>query len=209
MGSWVRGFLPLLLGGVIFATPLTSVAQGCTSDVPIVFRTSNSGSVEFRRATVRDITGGNRGDQEVAVDIGGPLSTGVRGSVLTVDGMGADRFSSEAANLSGGFNRRLNQFWETRYARNSYEFANRGDLDVNVTLTVVDNQAKALGGGNPSAATVTATSSQLQTQWWNNTNSLRRLRGDLRFRYSDFETLAQAGLHRAQLTVCVEVTGQL
>jgi len=60
------------------------------------------------------------------------------------------------------------------------------------------------------AATMAAAAFLLSvTAWWGGSNSLRRLRGTVRFRYSDLHGLAQAGTHRAKVNVCIEVRGHV
>lgn len=209
-GSRVRHHFYALLGVLFLASPSAGFAQGCSNDVPVVFRTGPSGSVELRDASVRDITGNNNDDRDVPTNISGPLNTTVVGGALTVDTMGADDFPDDAAALRAGFNRNVNRFWETNYPNDGdYDFANRGDLNLDITYTITNDQVAGTGGGNPSVATITATTNRLRTNWYGGSNSLRRLRGDVRLRITDLDTLTQASLHRAQITVCIEVTGQI
>ena len=89
-----------------------------------------------------------------------------------------------------------------------YVFEHRRDLDIDVAFSVRGNKSTAVSGA-ASSATFTVEQRNVTTQWWGNSNSLRRVRGMIRFNYSDLHGLGEAGTHRANIDVCMQVRGHL
>jgi hypothetical protein len=209
MGSRARHRALLTLLGVLTAviTPAALAQPACSNDVPVVFSTDPGGSVNLNDATVREITGSNDDDRDIALSLGGPLEATAQGSILVVDGIDISDFPASA--VTTGFRRNLGRFWEVNYANGDYVFEKRGDLQVDVTFTVVSPLAPLSGSGSTSTATVRMTQRNMNVTWHRGSNSLRRLRGGVRVHYEDLATLAHAGEHRATINVCVEVSGNL
>jgi hypothetical protein len=173
----------------------------------VVFR--DPAGITLNDASVRDLTGSNDDDRDIGLTLTNSLDTTAVAGGLVVSGIRANDFPSEAAALRTGFDRSVTRFWETNYERDQYRFANRGDLEVDVTFQVTSPLAPN-GGGAASTATIVPEQRNLNVQWWGGgANSLRRLRGQVRLRFEDLELLTQAGEHSADISVCVEVSGNL
>ncbi len=178
---------------------------GCVNDVPLIIRNEKAGVVELKEASIRNITDSNQRDREVNLRTGRP-STGTRRGQLVAD---LDAGNAAPDNVRQGFQRQSNQFWEANYPRGLYVFDQRQDLDIETTMTIQGNKATALGESSGSEVTLNAVTRDIRTTWWGGTNSLRRLRGRVRFDYSDLSSLSEPGTHRATVNICVTVKNYL
>ena len=180
----------------------------CSNDATVTFPQETGGIVTLQDATVRDIVGAGGSDRAEALTLAGTQGGQAQGGIYRVNTISANAFPDDVTALQLEFDRRVNQFFEGNYTRGQYEFANRADLDVQVDLIVPGNVANGVGGGSASSVTVTGQLDNLQVNWYGGRgNSLRRLRGRVTFFYSDFANLTRPGVHRADLTLCVEVSG--
>ncbi len=203
-----RSVLAAIAGTLLLTLAAPGFAQSaCTNDVPVVFRDGSSDSVTLKAASVRNVTGSNNDDRSVRINGRGPLPSTARGGKLVVDSFDTDLFPASA--VRNGFNRNVGRFWEVNFPRDMYVFDRRSDLDVEVKISVSGEQSSALVDPSSSVATFQARQRDINTAWWGGSNSLRRLRGTVRFRYSDLHGLAQAGTHRAKVNVCIEVRGHV
>lgn len=208
---WIR--IGVTLCTPIFVLVCTSqrvAAQaGCPNDATVTFPGEVAGVVTVQDARVGEVlVGGGGADRAQALNLVGQQTGQVQGGQLVVDSISISEFPDDAAALETGFDRRVNQFFEVNYTRGQYEFASRADLDVQVTFFVPGDAANSVIPGSSSSATITPQLDNLQVNWYGGQgNSLRRLRGRVVFTYSDFANLEQAGVHSADLTLCVEVNG--
>jgi hypothetical protein len=189
--------------------PAGSWAQlSCSSDAPLTFLQATGGVVELQDATVRDIAGAGGSDRAEALTLAGTQGGQAQGGQYRVNTISTNEYPDDFTALELEFDRRVNRFFEINYTRGQYEFADRADLDVQVDLLIPGNVANSVTGGSASYATITGEVDNLNINWFGGrANSLRRIRGSVTFRYSDFANLTQPGVHRADLTVCVEVSG--
>jgi len=195
----------------LMSLPLLAVAQpSCPNDAVVTFRDEVAGVVTLNNAQVRNVVrGGNNDDRSVRINLGGTQDGQVQGNRLVVDTIGLDEFPTEASAVRPGFNRTVGRFFEVNYSNGQYVFTDRADLDVEVTFTVLGDEASSTLAGSLSRASFTPELRNLNVAWFGGSNSLRRLRGQVRFRYSDLQNLEQPGVHRANLTVCIEVNGAI
>ena len=89
-----------------------------------------------------------------------------------------------------------------------YVFDNRNDLDVEIIINVTGDEANHISGGSSSRVSLVVEEGNVSDSWYGRSNSLKRLRGRLDFRFTDIELLALAGIHRATLGVCVNIRGK-
>lgn len=204
--------------GVTLCTPIFILAcasqraaaqAGCPNDATVTFPNAVAGVVTLQDARVGDVVAGGGGaDRAEALNLTGTQTGQVQGGQLVVNSISISEFPGDALALQTGFDRRVNRFFEVEYSRGQYEFANRADLDVQVTFFIPGDAANSVIPGSSSSATITPQLDNLQVNWYGGQgNSLRRLRGRVVFTYSDFADLEQAGVHSADLTLCVEVNG--
>jgi hypothetical protein len=204
--------------GVTMCTPIfvlvcapcrVSAQAGCPNDATVTFPNEVAGVVTLQDARIGDVvTGGGNADRAQQLNLAGPQTAQAQGALLRVNSISTNEFPSEAAALQLGFDRRVNRFFEVNYTNGQYQFANRADLDVQVTFSVPGDVANSVLGGSASRATITPQLDNLNVRWYGGQgNSLRQLRGRVTFRYSDLADLQQPGIHRADLSLCVEVSG--
>ncbi len=181
-------------------------APGCVDDVPLVVRAERAGVIELNAASIRDITGGNRADVAVRRANSGAIA-GRTTNGRFVAAMDADELAADS--IRTGFQRVENWAWEANYPRGFYEFDRRQDLQVEAILAVAGDTAVGTNGASGSTVTLSAETYDIRRNWWGRSNSLRRLRGRIRFDYSNLERLRQPGTHRATLTICINVKNHL
>ena len=179
---------------------------GCIDDVDLEIRDERAGVVSLRDASLREVTGRNQDDRERRLSYPGTATGSTQGGRFLAD-LGVASLAPD--DVSTGFERRENRFWEANYPRGMYEFDRRQDLDVEAIVTVVGNSAVATAGNTASRVTLVAETSGIQSFWWGGTNSLRQLRGRVSFDYSDLDRLRQHGTHRATLNICIMVRNYL
>lgn len=198
--------MPLALFLIPFNNSYARLA--CGSDgLEVKFLQETAGSVEIVKSlSPEDIVGGNwRGVQKPALKSDRRHRANYRNGKLKVDSLD----SLSAANYGfkfSGFNHLKRNAWEVEFPRGMYEFDRKEDLVIEVIVAVSKGQASHITDSGSSVSLVVEEGSVYES-WWSGTNSLRMLRGDLMFSYSDFVALMADGVHRASLELCVNVRG--
>ena len=202
----VRRFPAYLLGAILSMAPGFVLAQaGCDNIGTLTFPTASGGAATLNAATVRNVTGSNNDDRDIGMNrLNNPETSSNGSGVIEVEGLAASDFPTTGIRANG-FNRRVNRFWRIDYAPGQYSFFRRNRLEVDVQLSIAGDEAT----NGSSEVSVEPEHVRLRTSWYPGTNNLRRLEGDVRFRYRDMHRLAENGVHNANLDVCVEVTGNL
>lgn len=204
-----NGATPVAPFFVLALASSASWAQvSCSNDAPVTFPQETGGVVQLQDATVRDLVGPGGGDRAEALTLAGTQDGQAQGGLYRVNTIGTNAFPDDVTALQFEFDRRVNRLFEVNYTQGQYEFANRADLDLQVDLIVPGNVANSVAVGSSSNVTISGQVDNLQVNWYGGRgNSLRRIRGRVTFFYSDFANLTVPGVHRADLTVCVEVNG--
>ncbi|NKB31727.1 MAG: hypothetical protein GKR91_01340 [Pseudomonadales bacterium] len=199
----------VVLAFFLLVIPSLAQAQVCDNDGIVVAFDENNGAVELRDVRVREITGNRRNDIDVSIVGPGIQSANWTGSEYAVNGLSSSAFPDNGIG-SSQVRRRERRVWEARFPRGMYEFNNRNNLNLELVVTVAGGQASHINGGAASVVTLAVADLGTNAQWYGgNPRSLRRLRGHLQFRYTDFMQLSMAGIHRADVSVCVNVRGNI
>ena len=195
----------IALGAILAMAPAFASAQSSCSDKgTLSFSNASGDTITLRDATVRDLTGRGNGSLDAGVSLGSLANPVVQvsgsGGLEVSSGLNPYDFPTTGVS-SGGFERRISQFWEVNYSRGDYSFSQRNRLEVQVSFSVENSD------GSSSTVTVEPRVNSIRTQWYAGSNDLRRLRGDVDFNFSDLFRLVNAGTLRTRVEVCVEVLG--
>lgn len=195
---------------LLLFSPISARAQfPCDNDgVEIVFLDEVTGSLRLREATAKEITRPTKNDLALEIGQSDRLIGQLVGQTIRTRTRG---FSGIPSGFGGnmGFERFLPNAWEARFPQGMYEFRDKREIEVEVQVTVADRKASHFLNGESSTITLEVTEGRVQKSWYSGTNSLRALRGGLDFRFSDIQKLGAAGIHRATLSVCVSIRGNL
>ncbi|MBT8147519.1 MAG: hypothetical protein KJN90_11750 [Gammaproteobacteria bacterium] len=186
-----------------------TLAQACDTDgVPIEFRRLRNDSLELKDVKTKEIVGRNIKDS--ALSLGRPTSiyTSYEAGLVRVAGISIDDYPDIGLNLTR-IDRQEPNVWEVNFPRGLYEFRKKNDLEVEMFIRVEGGQAAHIDQGPVSTVALEVEPGKMHETWWGGTNSLRRLRGNLNFTFSNVTNLGVAGIHRARLNVCVNVRGNL
>lgn len=156
----------------------------------------------------KELAGNNQSEQSRSLGTGPALTAVNRNGVLVAEGLDESDFPLDGLGLVR-FDRKLPNIWEANFPRGLYEFRDKDDLRVEVILTVSSGEAVHVIEGSVSSVTLDVQEGMLHDVWWGGSNSLKTLRGNLEFTFSDIQKLARAGVHRADLNVCVNIRGHL
>jgi len=195
----------------LFLIPTSAIAQVlCDNDgIQVDFRNEQAGVVTLNDARTREITGSRQSDRAESVSASGFQTTNFVFGKMLVDSLNAATYPDNGIPIAE-IDRASNNAWEINFNRGDYEFNNRNDLDVEVTITVSGGQATHVFQGNSSTVSLEVEDANLNTRWYNGgSNSLRRLQGSVNFRFSDLQQLGFAGIHRATVDICVNIRGQI
>lgn len=189
--------------------PGITQAQVCSVDgVQLEFSRLRGGALGLQAVKARELTGTKPARQAHPIQTTQNLTVDVVNGVLVVDDLDpVDEVGESLANVR--FDRKLANIWEANFPRDLYEFHDRSDLQVEIIATVINGEAVHLGEGTVSSVKLRVHEGRFHVQWWNKGNSLKQLRGDLEFVYSNVQQLARSGEHRATINLCVNVKGYL
>ena len=194
---------------LLFSPSVLNAQIACDNDnVEVEFTRLKGGVLTLNDVKTREITGANNADASIAVRNPGSLSSNYGGGVIYVDGLDAGNFPGSNI-LQSTIDRRANHIWEADFPKGLYEFRNKRDLRIEVFITVTDGQASHITAGHASAVTLDVDEEKVHEIWWNGSDSLRKVWGGLTFSYSDLRQLTMAGIHRANIDVCVNIRGYL
>jgi hypothetical protein len=199
-----------VLLALLLILPASAIAQSLCNDdgIQVVFRNEQAGVVTLRDARTREITGSRNSNRSESVSTAGVQSTNFAAGKIRVDTLDSSAFPDNGIPLAT-IDRASNNAWEINFARGEFVFDDRSDLDVEVTIAVAGGEASHLFGGSNSTVSLAAEEGNLKTRWYNGTNSLRRLRGNVNFHFSNLQQLGFAGVHRATIDICVNIGGTL
>ena len=158
---------------------------------------------------MRDITGDNDDDREsqlanpgVQNGIGSPGLVTVNSLSMAAfpdEGLGFREFEDEKGNV-----------WKAKYPKGMYEFADENDLIIELEVTVIGGQASHVVVGPTSSVSMSVEDTDIDAKFHGgNPKSLKELKGDLGFTVYDLFQLSTAGIHRADISICVNVRGTI
>lgn len=193
---------------VLLLVPMPVFAQFlCDNDgIEIEFLGEVAGALQLREATARELNVRTPTDQSFAVGSTERLTGRLKGRNIRSSTAG---FSGYQIGPITGFERALPNAWEAKFPMGRYEFRDKADIELQIMMTIADSQASHYTAGQDSTVTLEVEESRVQKYWYSGTNSLRVVRGSLELRVSELEKLGAAGIHRATLSVCVNVRGNL
>lgn len=200
----------MLLAFGLFAFPAQALAQiSCDNDgIPIEWKLKK-GVVQLKDPRVRDITGNNNDDR--ASVLGNPGIQNGLGSpgLVTVNSLGLGAFPDEGLGFREIEEEKRN-VWKAEYPKGMYEFANKNDLILEIEVTVIGGQASHIVVGPTSSVAVSVEDAGIDAKFYGgNPKSLKQLRGDLDFAVYNLFQLSTAGIHRADISICVNVRGTI
>ena len=194
---------------LLLFTSAESWAQACDIDgVPVEFSRLNGGALILQDVKTKEIAGKNRPDQSVGLSATPELTTNRVNGVLHVQGLDESDYP-DGGFAAVGFDRKLANIWEANFPRGLYEFRRKSDLRVELIISVPGGEAVHVTEGGASTVTLDVSEGMIHEVWWGGSTSLRALRGNLEFSFSDMQKLARAGVHRANVNVCVNIRGHL
>ncbi len=198
----------VVLALLLFSSTRSS-AQSCDSDgVSVEFSRTRGGALSLQDVRTKELTGNNWQDQSVRLASAPELTARVSNAVLIARGLDESDYPLDEF-VGVRFDRKLPNIWEVNFPRNLYEFQNKSDLRVEVILTVSAGKAVHVTEGGTSSVALDVQEGMIHEIWWGGSNSLKTVRGNLEFTFSDIQKLARAGIHRADLNVCVNIRGHL
>ena len=182
----------------------------CDNDGIEVEFDERNGVVELKEVKVKQIAGGNN-DDDREVSLGGSALQTVNysGGALTVNGLNVSAFPDNGIGSNSIFRSDRN-VWTASYPKGMYEFANKNDLILEFEISVAGGQASHIVVGPSSSASVSIDSADIDAKFHGgNPKSLKQLRGDLNFVFTNLLQLTTAGTHRADVSLCVNVRGTI
>lgn|GEM_PF-4339608 len=196
--------LPLMLLSIHMPETL---AQACDVDgVQVEFLRLRNDSLELKEVKAKEIVGRNIKDSALSLGRPAGFYANYEAGLVRVSGITSDDYPDLGLGLAR-IDRREPNVWEVNFPRGMYEFEKKNDLEIEMFITVEGGQASHIDKGPASTVALEVEPGKVHELWWGGTNSLRRLRGNLNFTFSNLTDLGAAGIHRAQLNVCVNVRG--
>lgn len=194
---------------LLLFTSAESWAQACDIDgVPVEFSRLRGGALVLQDVKAKEIVGKNRPDQSVNLAPAPQLTTNRVNGVLHVQGLDENDYP-DGGFAAVGFDRKLANIWEANFPRGLYEFRRKSDLRVVLVISVPGGEAVHVTEGGTSTVALDVSEGMIHEGWWGGSSSLKRLQGNLEFTFSDMQKLARAGVHRANVNVCVNIRGHL
>lgn len=198
----------LAFGLLVFPSP--SLAQvSCDNDgIPVEWKLQR-GVVQLKDPRVRDITGNNNDDRATVLANPGVQNSLGSPGLVTVNSLSLGNFPDEGLGFREIEQEKRN-VWSARYPRGMYEFANKNDLMLEIEVTVIGGQASHVVVGPTSSVSMSVEDAGIDAKFYGgNPKSLKTLRGDLDFAVYDLFQLSTAGIHRADISICVNVRGTI
>lgn len=200
----------MLLAFCLLLLPVQSFAQiSCDNDgVPIEWKLKK-GVVQLKDPKVRDVTGNNNDDRESLLANPGVQNGQGSPGLVTVNSLNLGNFPDEGLGFRTIEEEKKN-VWTAEYPKGMYEFANKNDLILEIEVTVIGGQASHVIVGPTSTVSMSVEGAGIDAKFHGgNPKSLKQLRGDLDFAVYDLFQLSTAGIHRADINICVNVRGTL
>ncbi len=186
----------------------TSHAQVVCDNDGIAVQFKNS-TIELNDVRVREITG-NRGDElEVALANPGRQFGNTSAGVFTVNSLTISAFPDNGISFAQ-IDRSEGRIWEANYPKNMYSFADKKDLVLEFQASVSGGEASHIIVGPASSVAMSIDDAGIKAKFHGGKiKSLKQLQGDLDFRIYDLLNLTAAGIHRANVSLCVNVRGNI
>jgi hypothetical protein len=206
----VRVSAAMLMTCALLAFSSTATAQlACNEDGVEIEFDDKRGAIELRDVRVREVTGNNKDDRDVMLANPGVQTASFNSGALTVNTLALAAFPDEGIAYNN-IVRDEGKAWRARYPKGLYEFADEADLELDIEISVQGNLASHVLLGNSSWAAMSVQDAGIDVKFYGGKNkSLKQLRGDLSFQIFDLLNLTAAGVHRADLTMCINIRGTL
>lgn len=197
-----------LLALLLLLLSIPTEAQiACDNDGIVV--EFNKAQIELKDANVKEITGNNRDELELALPSPGVQSGNVNAGIFTVNSLNVSAFPDNGISFAQ-LDRTERNVWEANYPKRMYEFANRKDLVLEFSATVTGGESSHIILGPSSSVSMSVADAGIKAKFHGgNPKSLKQLRGTLDFRVFDLLNLSAAGTHRADVSICVNVRGTI
>lgn len=198
----------LLLALLLLLSPSTLWAQVvCDNDgIAVEF---DDNPIELRDVNVKEITGNKRDEVEVVLANPGVQFGNVNAGVFTVNSLSVSAFPDNGISFADIY-RDEGRAWTAEYPKRMYEFADKNDLILEFSVTVNGGEASHVFGGAASTVSMSVSDAGIKAKFHGGKiKSLKKLEGDLDFRIFDLLNLTAAGVHRASISLCVNVRGNI
>ena len=198
----------LLLALLLLLLSSQSHAQVVCDNDGIAVQFQNT-SIELDDVKVKEITGNRRDELEVAMANPGTQFGNVSAGVFTVNSLNVSAFPDNGITF-GQVDRSERNIWVAKYPKNMYSFANKNDLVLEFQVTVSGGEASHIIVGPSSSVAMSIADAGIDAKFHGGKQkSLKQLQGDLDFRIYDLLNLTAAGIHRANVSLCVNVRGNI
>ncbi len=165
--------------------------------------------VELKDVKVKEITGDKHDDLEVMLANPGTQFGNVNAGVFTVNSLNISAFPDNGITF-GEILRDEGNVWKAEYPKHMYDFADKNDLVLEFSVTVSGGEASHIFVGSASTVSMSIADAGIDAKFHGgNPKSLKQLQGDLDFRIYDLLNLTTAGIHRANVSLCVNVRGTI
>ena len=199
----------LLASWLAFVSTPASAQLACDNDGIDIEFDEKRGSVELKDARVREITGNNRDDRDVSLGNVNRQRANFSGGAYRVDTLSLAAFPDEGIGFAS-FERDEGKVWRARYPKDLYQFADKDDLVLEIDISVQSGVSTHVVLGNDSWAAMSVEDIGIDAKFHGGkTKSLKELRGDLNFRFFDLLNVSAAGIHRADISICINVRGTI
>lgn len=165
--------------------------------------------VELKDVKVKEITGDKDDELEVVLANPGVQFGNMNAGVFTVSSLNVSAFPDNGITF-GEIYRDEGNAWKAEYPKHMYDFADKSDLYLEFEVTVIGGEASHVFVGSASTVSMSITDAGIDAKFHGGKpRSLKQLRGDLDFRIFDLLNLTTAGVHRANISLCVNVRGHI
>lgn len=199
------------LAFLLLLLPLDSFAQiACDNDgVAVVFDT-NGGVVELNDINVREITGNRSDDFDVSLGVAPTQVANYSTGSLRANGLPSSTTFPDNGVNTAQIDRAEKNIWKATYPKGMYEFNKKGDLIVEFEVTVMGGQASHIIAGPVSVVSMSIADAGIDAKWHGGKPvSLKELKGNLDFQLTGLAQSSLAGIHRADVSLCVNVRGTI
>lgn len=205
----VKAPAALLLALLLLGTaPIAFSQPACMSDGFAVVFDEKNGSMELDQVRVKEITNdSNRNIRMIGLGNAGIQPARASRGELRVDGLG--NVFPDHGIPGATINRREKNAWEVEFEKGDYEFLDEGDLKLEIQVSVTGGQAVHRGGG-ASAVTLSAIESDVDVRWHGGGRLyLKEISGALDFSLTDLMQMGLFGTYRAEVSICINIRGNV
>lgn len=166
-------------------------------------------TIELKDVKVKEISGDNDDEREEMLANPGTQFGSINAGVFTVNSLNISAFPDEGISF-GEILRDEGNVWEAEYPKHMYDFADENDIVLEFSVTVSGGEASHIFVGSASTVSMSISDAGIDAKFHGgNPKSLKKLQGDLDFRIYDLLNLTAAGIHRANVSLCVNVRGNI